>query len=987
MITPLIFSLLAFFIVTTTTIVVIKNKSKVNHIDKSFNVSKIQFEKDSYENQKKLQNLVNEVNLNNKRLENNQEKNKAELKLEDKKTNKRVQNLDNRFNSYKNITTANFIGINNRMTEENKRLKDDIDINRRKTIENKSIMNAMNFKTNERIDATSNNLSSFISNKYEQKMKALNSRNDTQDSNILDIYTVIEEATIETSNLTLDAREVIKNNVIKKDKIVKDSLDNFFNTSDFVTNNYTRSNDEKLFSTWFDNYYRIGSRQNFNTFDELLTKADEDMTTMRTEQIKINSNTFRLDGHDTLLSSSCNLYKNDLHSFIEEKYDFDMAKLTNINNNVSKIDKINEDLITLSNLMKGIAVIDVETGESTMSLQDLNDNIIKNTEGVNSNSELLETKLNTSDFNLKMSDYLPSYYDSISSNLNVSSLVDKLENQDLSLSIIDAREMSTNVLNVNGEDFTTKVNQGESYMNSLKHVFGMDYVEDALAQASATPESPDLITNLDGPLMKFTKTGLLGGRDTNEVGINWNQTSHDDEEKSDRVEFAPGVDIQLSRKTFDTSDVNNTKVGGRIILDSFDDIGLATRHPNGAMRNTLNDYTKRYELSPTLGSSLSDINTRIEEIQKTTQNDGLTKHQLYNTIHNLSGEDKLTTYKTSDNLYSGEFNDRIANSFRIKDLYTGHPSSSCHQNNNSEQCKTVDERLTSLESANTFDSIFDSGFGSKLENYHGVMGNSSSNLLIRNPKVLVKNELSVSNAKLDNATINVLKIPIDGKIVLQEKGDITVEKQVNNVPTYPSLFDTVVDIDSPNYIKDITSTATGFSFIKGDDTESTITFPTSSHTISGSDIKDVSKENDYTYKNGMDSSHTDNFVFSRHDGTSLTSTGIPDIIVPKKYVYNIDDTPTDYVFKSVEANSDNLSTISIPKGMNSRAGVLDKLGENIASTEVIPKFNKIKLGDQGCLTMSDGQLFVCDSSCSSTSCVKVWDRKDAPEPTIMSSST
>jgi hypothetical protein len=67
-----------------------------------------------------------------------------------------------------------------------------------------------------------------------------------------------------------------------------------------------------------------------------------------------------LDDHDTLLSSSCNLYKNDLHSFIEEKYDFDMAKLTNINNNVSKIDKINEDLSTLSDLMKGIAVIDVD---------------------------------------------------------------------------------------------------------------------------------------------------------------------------------------------------------------------------------------------------------------------------------------------------------------------------------------------------------------------------------------------------------------------------------------------------------------------------------------------------------------------------------------------------------------------------------------------------------------------------------------------------
>jgi succinate dehydrogenase flavin-adding protein (antitoxin of CptAB toxin-antitoxin module) len=48
----------------------------------------------------------------------------------------------------------------------------------------------------------------------------------------------------------------------------------------------TRSDDETLFSTWFDDYNRIHSRQNFNTFDELLTKADEDMTTMRTEQIK-----------------------------------------------------------------------------------------------------------------------------------------------------------------------------------------------------------------------------------------------------------------------------------------------------------------------------------------------------------------------------------------------------------------------------------------------------------------------------------------------------------------------------------------------------------------------------------------------------------------------------------------------------------------------------------------------------------------------------
>ncbi len=81
--------------------------------------------------------------------------------------------------------------------------------------------------------------------------------------------------------------------------------------------------------------------------------------------------------------------------------------------------------------MKDIAVIDIETGNSTMSLQDLNSNIVSNARAITSNNTLLGSKLNTNDFNSNLGENLKTYYETITDNLNIGKLVYNLREQNV----------------------------------------------------------------------------------------------------------------------------------------------------------------------------------------------------------------------------------------------------------------------------------------------------------------------------------------------------------------------------------------------------------------------------------------------------------------------------------------------------------------------------------------------------------------------------
>ena len=119
----LVFSILAFFIVTTTTMVVIANKSKVKHVDNIVEKTRKEFREQRNNNKSQLHNLANEININNNKLEHKQNKFEHTVQKKNQQMQSHIDNIDKRFNSHKNITTANFIGINNRFSEEDNKIK------------------------------------------------------------------------------------------------------------------------------------------------------------------------------------------------------------------------------------------------------------------------------------------------------------------------------------------------------------------------------------------------------------------------------------------------------------------------------------------------------------------------------------------------------------------------------------------------------------------------------------------------------------------------------------------------------------------------------------------------------------------------------------------------------------------------------------------------------------------------------------------------
>ena len=312
MITSLVFSLLAFFIVASTTVLVIKNKSKVNSISKNFTQTQQQISNDKHNNHARMNNLVNEINLNNTKLENKQKDLKKNVDLNNTKQNEKLENLDKRFNSYKNITTANFMGMNNRMTSENQRLKDDIALNESKIAENRRYTESSIDAINTSLQQQNSQFNDFYSNDYNANISRLNSWNETNASNLTTFIDSMSQSIINTSNMNLNARQALNTIVNTKYNNIQDSLGNFFNMdSNFVNTHYSQTNNSNLFRDWYDNYYNISSRTNFHNMDELILMADQKFSTVDAHdstltnlQTQVNSNTRKLDPNNNLFKSN-----------------------------------------------------------------------------------------------------------------------------------------------------------------------------------------------------------------------------------------------------------------------------------------------------------------------------------------------------------------------------------------------------------------------------------------------------------------------------------------------------------------------------------------------------------------------------------------------------------------------------------------------------------------------------------------------------------
>lgn len=1002
MIPPLIFSILAFFIVTTTTVIVLKNKARVNNIDKSMNVTKLKVDNNDYTNQKKLQNLVNEINLNNTRLDNEQNSVRSEMNKVSHKNKTRVDNLDRRFNSYKNITTANFMGMNNRMTDENNRLNEEIKLNREKVKANKLAQEAINVSIYESIGANASAFDGFKTNTYYPKIRVMESNIQISNSNLLSYQEELIIKLQSASNLDNVARDLIRTDVQRKYTNVNNSLNRFFNLpidNNFV-NQYYANSDPDNFRNWFDTYYGIGNRANFSNMDDLLIKADESMNSISNNSVRLTSLSNTLLQHTGLLSESSNLNKSNFASYISDQYSFNISDLVGISNNAAQITDLHSQLSNLSSTLDAIGINDL-TNESTITLADLHGAIQSNQTSISAN----ESRINGM-FDTNFSDYLgtnlPSYYDEINSNLNRSSLVSTLNGASLALNGINVTsdiEVSgdvqvhsdlnvSGVLRIEGQNYKSIVDSNVADINVSTQAFDFSGVENKNRIAI----SGGAVSVIDDPaLVRFVKKNLPKPPDT---------------EYGSRVELDNGVDLRLSRKYEYPDDRSSFSEGGKLFVDSFDDIGLNSYQTQGRdvgkIDNTFVDG--RFMFNETLGGRLSNLDASYvslsNEVYATIENNGLNKQQLYNIVNSRS--------------YNPDY-DTITTGFRVKALYTGNaPERGCTDQDGNEKpslrCKTVDHRLNLLETEQT---DADANFTLNMTDYGFTKDDDTSSIdVAKNLNLTGSSALTVGGDTIVKSLSvgGVLKIgetPNNSHILMAHEEDIKVAVSGDSGQvSFISKLDSRYLGSNDAYVRSISqvggngSLVTGFSYLDETGISTTIDFPSSpaaNVTVADGDIKTlaVSTDDDTNAGSSGKSVNPSDVRKVRISEYGRNSTPSDILRVPQKYVFDIDEDIINNQYHiytaTTPADSATIITkkITIDKGVSTKNDVMDLLNDNTTADEKIPHFNGIKLGDR-CIKIAASahgggdKLHICGSDCSGP-CVEIWDEASAPRPNYGSS--
>jgi hypothetical protein len=1037
MIVSLIFSLLAFFIVTTTTVIVIKNKSKVKNIDTLYKDTKLKFQSDKYSSEQKMNNLVNEINKNNKKLEHNHKVTKDELKKENKETERKVNNIDKRFNSYKNITTANFIGVNNRMTAENERLASDILINKEKIRKNRLEQQTINSRLSDDILENKTNFDNFRTGPYRSKMSNLDAKNDSMSREIYNFNSNLLGKMSVSNNMTITASQLLRGIVNTNHQRVSSGLNNFFNLPNneetFLINSFGDVTGDNNFNNWFDNNYFPESKyQNFNNMESLLSNSDDVSSRLLNEEVNI----FRLQQSNSehekkikgIINDPNNLKKSNLYSYINNEYNFNLNSLSNISSNTDVITqmKIDFDLLKQNVTETGIlSSSDLET-DGRITLGSLFSRIESNTLSNDETKLYAKTYFDdnfVTNFSSNFDTTLETSFDRITNNLNQLGLSRKLNNQNLYLNDLNTSNLDTSNLDVTGEftvkgmDVKTNIDKHGTYLNTLDEIF--DYrgvVDNNIANSKIGSIDDD-----SGPLLKFKKNGELF-YSSNDNGKN---TQDDDGE---HVEFKKGTDLILSRKNIGMkSGGSPIPEGGKIFVDSFYDIGISQYNRDndriGILNNT-DSKNSRYTFGDSLGSKLEEIETKINTINTDKANGGVSKMNLFH-ILNPSTDDYSTTlthpdeeewFKKAD-YGKGQFGDVKRNSFRINDLYTGIPKTTTisgdivHEmcigtSGGLKQCQTIDDRLNTLETSSLNDDP-SSQFNSDVRGFGLIKsadrGNNNLNMDFTNittsstlsvPTIITKNIdfEGVGGNNYNRNKINVrngdINVEETGNIILKNVGQLKLDTTLaSGRPSDIPLLDGYMKKADTNYIKNVRKDGNIIKFIKNDDTEHDTEIDTGVSGIQSErgDVKTIAKRDTLhgTFAgHGFTSGDINGYDVTNHPNPTGDINGYS-INVPSKYVKSITASPGNInVETAYIGDTKQVLTSLIPTGISDRAGILNKLGQSAEIGEVVkPDFGKgIKFGSEGCIKMVDSKLFVCGSSDCDEPCFEVWDKKSAPEP-------
>tara|TARA_Y100000389_G_scaffold128666_1_gene126109 strand:- start:258 stop:3245 length:2988 start_codon:yes stop_codon:yes gene_type:complete len=994
MISSFVFSLIAFFIVSTTTFIIISNQSKVNNLKNTIKNNKEYVLNSTSKQDKKVLELVNEVNLKHKDLQFENQKTKDEFKKKTTKVDNKINNLDKVFNSYKNITTANFMGMNNRVSKEVSRIDETANKLKKKVNKNEEERKKKDVELLDIINTNETNFNNFRTNTYAKKVSQLGTQDFLLDEKINLINSNLLDAVIDSSNLDYDARNMIRKDVQGKYDKVNKSLNTFFGIDKnypFVSyyNSVTaETNSSNNFRQWFNSNYNFNDYLHFKSMDQMISLTDVTKTTVDS----LNRNVTNLNTSNRIafekLDGDTNLYKDNFASFMTSEYNFDVNSLVNIASNAVKIDKLNDNIVSLSNTLNSIGIFDV-TVEGSITLENLHQSIQSNQLKIDSNVKLISDK-----FNKEFGDYLESnitldnYYSKyLTSNLSEEKLLEKLANTTLETS-----EFTTNKISLDGD----MVLNGNSLSNSLYEKDQRTLTFDNVFNFGGYNYKGNYVESDDA--QNKTMMSFINSRDENRNRING------DNYVPRQIRVNPGVNMFLQREKETIQDQGT--IGGRLYIDSFDDIGITNRDVYFNLNDEDFDSTKARNLNfkkddtntpLTLGNALSNLGKRIEENKndiQSIQTNNVTKTQLYNTINNNTS---LTTdYNTEKNGGGyGLYGDDIQNGFRIDNLYTGGfgGTASCKSPNmdNVKKCKTVNTRLEDLESSTYGDksseesnkfNLFMKAYGDTDAEKDYDIGSSGHHKLNLKHDITEVNSLKAT----ENSTIGG-DLSVNGDVYFGQgtsklylrNGAQDLRKVNSDGGLGDSIFDDYTKKED-GYIKNlqfdlVTNRLLYNQSDSAEAVDSIISLP-SSLTITRSSTTTSPYSEIFNINDGSDNSDGN----GRDDSKSIYN--------PKQYSYVTHDTrdPDDHklTINQIHNGVQDGQTINVPLPSINRGSILDKLADSTPGETIKPYFpTGIKLGN-GCIKVESGKLKICDVNCGG--CKTVWDHEQAPDPRTVTDS-
>lgn len=1029
MITSLVFSLITFFIISTTTVLIISNRIKIKNERAARSKTENQIQATASTHAKNLSTMASDLTFEQNKINHEIRKNKQEFQTKNKKLDTKVDNVDKRLGSFQGITTANLIGMNNRFTTEFQRVDEDI----RGNLENIERERKTRQESDYQFSRSNTSILGIIArNKTDQNTK--NTEFKVEQSNIKDLITAtrrdIEDAKEASEgeiysnlNLSQEARNELSNNVKGRYDQTNQALSKFFGDSDgnsiddFIVNQNNHMEPTNPFDTWFGSYYNLGinesetgTRTNINQGPRFMfQQLDESITHINDLQGDIGAQRTL----NTLTSNSISNIHRDYvskNSIEKERYLIDHfsnvheidletlnAELSVIQETIAGV-KTNSDLVStltdnydqLNTALKGIGVIDIngDANDGTpISLSDLSASIQENSNSIAKNQTLITTKLDSFQsnnfnsnidglFNQTLGSNLPSYYETITSNLDMDALKKKISDSDDNIQWSFGQLNSSKLL-VNTEIMTPSIT-----VDTLQNI---KYKQD------------DVDKTLRDELDRIDQTRVLNtwfnDVDTDEYFddkpiFNFSKADLDADEGPHVLKLKDGMDLVMGQPIYGLKGTNAevTTPAAKLYVSGWENI-----------------IAKESDSSPeeTLYSKMSNIERRLDfnsnEIHA-INNDGMSKSSLQTIINS-----------SNDNTLQGNF--------EINNLVTG----IC----NTQNCPTVDQRLLkqssdlgelkTLVSSNETDS---GKFVNRMQTF-GINKDVAGNMSFVDYATGMTNDLHAKGLTLDN-TLSVgqeIKTSNLNATTATIQNDLTVNTNAYmkyatiqdddgylKVPSFENIKTTTTEKSLPGYLDENYVRKDDYHLRNAELTENTNSRTLTIHNQANDPITvDIPIVNDAVQNSARDLSElkkktifnvttlsglSDTIISRRIDFSSnLNDTSSPRGFIPDKWSVIKSNNDGDWVYQTGEyegGDSDGYFGESPLPFHKDRSDVIEALSTPVdtVQNENTVNFKNVVIGDI-CLKANkldnDDVLQVCNKNCQ-TSCTPVWTHTQAPVP-------